>query len=267
MPKANWISRLPGLDDPGGYGDNYVNRVSGWWTPSVGGNYVFYLAADDDTDVYLSTDATPANKKMIVQELDWRGTRAWTNDPGYRCSSTYVAPDFSMPWISGVPIVAGTRYYIEAVHHNGGGGDNLGVTYRLTTETEWTDWTTNGAPGRLTNNLTFYTWPATTLAWATQPTNTAVYDLSGVTFRCSATTDSELAPAYQWYRNGQIIPNAIGTSYTINPVVFANNNNDTFFVVANTQIGAFPSPARWRHSLCCRPSSRPALPKLRCMPV
>jgi len=230
VPKATWLGRLPGLDDPGGYGDNYVNRVSGWWTPTVTGKYVFYVAADDDTDVYLSTDATPANKVLIAQEQDWNGTRAWTNDPSYRASSTFGVPD-------GIPLAAGSKYYIELVHHNGGGGDNLGLTYRLTTETEWTNWTTNGAPSRMTNGLSFYTWPATTLVWAAQPTNTSVYDLSGVTFRCNATTDSELAAQYQWYRNGQMITNATGSSYTINPVVFANNHNDKFFVVANTQVG------------------------------
>lgn len=237
VPKANWLSRLPGLDDPGGYGDNYVNRVSGWWTPTVSGNYVFYVAADDDTDVYLSSDATPANKKLIAQEANWNGTRAWTNDPGNRSSATFLDSEGQMPWASGIPLTAGNKYYIEAVHHNGGGGDNLGVTYRLTTETEWTNWTTNGAPSRLTNGLTFYTWPATTLTWAYEPTNTAVFDLSGMTMRARATTDSELAPRYQWYRNGTNIPNATGESYTINPVVFANNNNDTFFVVANTDVG------------------------------
>jgi hypothetical protein len=239
VPKATWLSRLPGLDDPGGYGDNYVNRVSGWWTPTVGGNYVFYVAADDDTDVYLSTDATPGHKQLIAQELDWHGTRAWTNDPPNRSSMTFTNEDgFTTPWSSGIPLTAGSKYYIEVVHHNGGGGDNLGVTYRLTTETEWTNWTTNGAPSRLTNGLTFFTWPPTTLDWAVQPTNTAIYDLSGVTFRASATTDGELAPAYQWYRNGQIITNATGSSYSINPVVFANNNNDKFFVVARTQVGS-----------------------------
>jgi hypothetical protein len=237
VPKANWLSRLPGLDDPGGYGDNYVNRVSGWWTPTVAGNYVFYVAADDDTDVYLSTDANPANKRLIAQELNWLGTRGWTNDPPNRSSVTFTNGDGSTPWASGIALAAGTKYYIEAVHHNGGGGDNLAVTYRLTTETEWTNWTTNGAPSRLTNGLSFYTWPATTLVWASQPTNTGIYDLSGVTFRTRATTDSELAPRYQWYRNGAIITNATADSYTINPVVFANNNNDTFFVVAKTDIG------------------------------
>ncbi len=238
VSNATWMSRLPGLDDPGGYGDNYVNRVSGWWTPTVGGSYVFYVAADDDTDVYLSTDATPEHKQLIAQELNWSGTRAWTNDPPNRSSMTFTNGDgVTTPWASGIPLVAGTKYYIEAVHHNGGGGDNLGVTYRLTTETEWTNWTTNGAPSRLTNGLSFYTWPPTTLAWAVQPTNSGIYDLSGVTFYCSATTDGELAPAYQWYRNGQIITNATSSSYTINPVVFANNNNDKIFVTASTQVG------------------------------
>jgi len=45
----------------GAAGDNYGDSLSGWITPAVSGEYYFFLASDDASQLWLSTDSNPAN--------------------------------------------------------------------------------------------------------------------------------------------------------------------------------------------------------------
>src|SRR5439155_1355797 len=54
-----------------GFADNYANRFSGFFIPPTTGDYVFFVCSDDDSDLFLSTDDKPANKRMIAQETNW----------------------------------------------------------------------------------------------------------------------------------------------------------------------------------------------------
>src|SRR5258706_13005353 len=59
------------------FADNYANRFSGLFVPPTTGDYVFFIAGDDDSDLFLSTDDTPANKRLIAQEASWSNDRNW----------------------------------------------------------------------------------------------------------------------------------------------------------------------------------------------
>jgi hypothetical protein len=74
VPTAHW-QRNPSADD-------YGSRVSGWLIPTETADYVFFIAADDSSSLYLSTDATPANLKLIAADQGWQNTRAWTGVGG-----------------------------------------------------------------------------------------------------------------------------------------------------------------------------------------
>ena len=54
--------------------------------------------------------------------LSQKRSDQWTNGLG-------VAP-----YKNGIPLVAGQKYWIEAVHHEGGGGDQVGATFKLITD-------------------------------------------------------------------------------------------------------------------------------------
>ena len=58
------IDDLPGDD----FADNYGAQVVGYFHPPVDGEYVFTVNADDAAYLYLSTDATRANKQLIAQK-------------------------------------------------------------------------------------------------------------------------------------------------------------------------------------------------------
>jgi len=117
--------------------NNYAQRVSGFFVPQVSGNYVFFANSDDDSDLFLSTDNTPANKRLIAQESGWSNPDQWLAVGGgstvaQKRSDTFTDPvTLTQPFASGIPLVAGSHYYIEDVMHQGGGGDNLGATYKL----------------------------------------------------------------------------------------------------------------------------------------
>src|SRR6185369_8728936 len=57
----NYVHTLPTFEAPSNFGANYAQRVSGIFTPAVTGDYNFIIATDDDSDLFLSTDASAAN--------------------------------------------------------------------------------------------------------------------------------------------------------------------------------------------------------------
>jgi hypothetical protein len=133
----------PALESGTNFADNYANRFSGFFIPPATGKYVFFIAADDDSDLFLSTDASPANKKLIAQEAGWSGVRNYTAVGGTSLPEDKRSDSFSLSeWPTGgaeISLTAGEKYYIEAVHHEGTGGDNLAVTYKLATEPDPAD--------------------------------------------------------------------------------------------------------------------------------
>jgi len=242
---ATRITRLAALDSTGGMGNNYATRNSGWFIPPATDNYVFFIATDDDTDLFLSTDNNPANKRLIAQEGAWAPYRNWLTDnggiPNTQERSDMWSPDggVNMPYAAGIPLTVGVPYYIEVVFHQGTGGDNMGVTYQTIPQIQDPNWPinfTNGAPSLLTSGLVLMTGPTTTLTWSQQPTNTSVSQGNSATFYAQATTDSEFRLLYQWYRNGSPIAGATGTSWSTGATTPANNG-DVITIVASTVYG------------------------------
>ena len=97
--------------------DNYAARIYGYLCPPQSGNYIFYIASDDASELWLSTDENPSNKIKIAYALSWTNAREWTK----------YASQKSVP----IHLQAGHRYYVEALHKEGGGGDNLAVAWQL----------------------------------------------------------------------------------------------------------------------------------------
>lgn len=239
---ANWLAVMSNLDNPGGYGSNYVTRVSGWFLPPTTDNYVFFVATADDSDLFLSTDATAENKVYIAQEPGWSGLDAWLNGGTQARSDTFVNPvTGATPGANGIPLTADEPYYLELVHHEDGGADNFGVTYQTATQMAGPNWAnvfTNGAPSLLqasNHNIMLATWPPTTLTWITQPTNTTGTAGFPVTFYAQAASDSEFLVNYQWYRGGAAIAGATTTSYSIGATAAADNGAQIYVVAATAE--------------------------------
>jgi hypothetical protein len=147
------VLSLSSFETPNNQSDSFTVRVSALFKPPVNGNYVFFVCSDDDSDLFLSTDATPALKRQIAAEPGWSAVRNWTgangNGAGLNAAQSIAQkrsdkwipdpvndPTATPPFASGIPLLAANTYYIEGVSHEGGGGDNFAATYKLVGEAD-----------------------------------------------------------------------------------------------------------------------------------
>lgn len=101
---------------PINWADDYGQRVRGYLYPPATGDYTFWIASDDASELRLSSDAFPFNKKRLCGVSGWTPSRAWDNNPEQKSKS--------------ITLQAGRKCYIEALHKEGGGGDNLAVAWQ-----------------------------------------------------------------------------------------------------------------------------------------
>ena len=109
----NITDTLPSFEAPTNWADDYGTRMRGYITAPVTGNYIFWIASDDQSELWLSINDNPASKVRIALVSDWTDSREWG-----KLSSQKSAV---------IPLTAGQRYYVEALQKEAGGGDNLAV--------------------------------------------------------------------------------------------------------------------------------------------
>ena len=106
------------VNPPGNVRDNYGWHLSGFIHPPETGEYIFSVATDDNSELWLSTDADPSNARKITQESTWVGVRAFQPMSDETTSSPVL-------------LEAGKAYFIECFAKEGGGGDNMAVAWSL----------------------------------------------------------------------------------------------------------------------------------------
>jgi hypothetical protein len=188
------------FETPSNYADNYGQRVWGYIVAPEDGSYTFYIASDDSSELWLSTDESPLNKIPIATVNGNTGSREWT-----KYESQTSAP---------IILQKGNRYYIEALHKEGTGSDNLAVAWTLPSQAGLT----NSTNVILSANIAALGNPETTTLQITQqPTNMTAVQNRQVTFQIAANGSSELGTnvIYQWQREGTNIAGANNASYTL----------------------------------------------------
>jgi hypothetical protein len=105
------------FEGPKDFADNYGTRVRGYLHPPATGTYVFFATTDDDSELWLSLDDTPARKRKIAGVIGSTGSREWDH-----AEAGKSAP---------IPLKAGKRYYVELLHKEGGGHDHFAVGWQL----------------------------------------------------------------------------------------------------------------------------------------
>lgn len=94
----------------------FGRRISGWIQPTKTADYIFYLASDDGGRLSLSTDESTGNLREIARVDGWAGSRAWSS----------LGPEsMSQP----IRLIAGRRYFVEALHKEGGGWNSFSVAW------------------------------------------------------------------------------------------------------------------------------------------
>ncbi|MDB6068549.1 MAG: hypothetical protein JWR26_4757 [Pedosphaera sp.] len=120
---TNSLGTLEGITD---YADNYGERIRGYLTAPVTGNYYFWIAASDSAELWISNDEEPANKvrrayvlpsaNPVPPPANGTAPRQWN-----------LQPNQKSPWLA---LVAGQQYYVEILHKAGAGtNDNFAVAW------------------------------------------------------------------------------------------------------------------------------------------
>ncbi len=95
--------------------DTYSRRLTGYLRPPATGQYTFWIASDDASRLFLSTDTSEGNKVQIANLSGWTNFQSWDSN----ASQKSVA----------VPLVAGQIYWLEVHHQEGSGGDHVSVAW------------------------------------------------------------------------------------------------------------------------------------------
>ena len=106
---------LTTLEAPSNWSGHYGQRISTLLMPTVTGDYTFYIAGDDNADLWLSTDTDRQNAGRIAQVTTATGAREWGKNEEQR----------SEP----IPLVAGQSYYLEILHKEYYGSDSVAVAW------------------------------------------------------------------------------------------------------------------------------------------
>lgn len=105
------------FEGPVNIADDYGSRLSGLLISPVSGKYTFYIAADNKAELWLSGSEDPSDKKKIAEVTSYTSSQQWDK----------YASQKSVEII----LEEGKKYYIEAIHKEGAGGDNLAVGWQL----------------------------------------------------------------------------------------------------------------------------------------
>src|SRR2546427_5509566 len=191
------------FEAPSNFADNYGQRMRALLVPPVTGNYVFWISSDDNSVLYLSTDADPAHKAQIASVTSWTNSRQWNTYPSQKSAT--------------ISLTNGFRYYIEALQKEGGGGDNLAVTWQKPGDPA----PANGAAPIPGSYLAPYGLGPPIIT--SQPANVAVVEYGSATF--TVQLSHVLGAVFQWQRNGASIPGATNSSYFISSVALSDSGS------------------------------------------
>lgn len=109
--------QLTRFEGPSNVTNEYGDRIRGYICPPASGNYTFWIASDDYSDLYLSSNDQPSNKKRIAWVKGATQPRQWDK---YGSQQSVV-----------VYLEEGKKYYIETLHKEAYGDDHLAVGWQL----------------------------------------------------------------------------------------------------------------------------------------
>lgn len=230
---------------PGDVYNNYGVQIVGYFYPPTSGDYIFKIAADDNARLYLSTDADPANKKLIAIEPQWNPVRDFDGTSRRNAtnpennSQTWTGTEWPTkdPVMGGakITLTAGRAYYIEALMKEGGGGDNLAVAVQ---DPGFLIDSSLPIPGQYLSSFDKNSGPVTIV---TQPADATVDEGRPVSF--TVEVDGTPPYTYQWKKNGADITDATNKVYSIQYASFADNGARFSVTVTGAQGTATSSQA------------------------
>lgn len=105
---------------PADVADNYGSRVRAMLVPPLTGTYRFFVASDDSSQLRISSSTNPAAVSVVGSVSGYTSQNVW---------NTYASQTGTRT------LIAGQRYYLEALHKEGGGGDHLSAAWVMPGDT------------------------------------------------------------------------------------------------------------------------------------
>ncbi|HLP78500.1 MAG TPA: cadherin domain-containing protein, partial [Candidatus Paceibacterota bacterium] len=96
--------------------DNFGAVLRGYLIPPATGSYTFWIASDDESQLYFSTSTNPATISLVASVNGWTSPREWTKYSGQKSAARVLT--------------AGQGYYVEVRMKEGTGGDNVAVAWQ-----------------------------------------------------------------------------------------------------------------------------------------
>ena len=227
------------LEIPTNVKDHFCVYFKGLLIAPETGNYRFAVSSDDYSQLYLSTDATAANKTLVAEQTSWCNTR------GFDTGNGGTAPTQS----GDIYLEAGKNYYFEAYMLENEGGDNFAVAWSLPSQgpTRVPDDATPISAAYVLNLEAEVNPANTTLEIVSQPPATVTaYENGAASLPVVVNYTSDLgdvAPKYTWYLKNDTLTG--GAWLPVNSVTFTES---TSVSGANTSTLQFRNLQGWEHS-------------------
>jgi hypothetical protein len=225
------VQFVSAFESPLNQADNYGVVLQGYLVPPTTGDYVLYLSSDDEGLLLLSTDSSPANKRLIAREPSWNGLRQWTN-------SVNQASRGSPPLNVSAPISleAGGIYYVEALLKEGGGDDHLSVAWQIPGGSPPE---TGSAP--IASNYLRAPLVEGPAIFLSDPQSQTVDELQAVTL--SGEVLARPPVSLQWLRDSSPVGGATNGRLTLNSAALADSGVKFQLVASNAWGSVTSSPA------------------------
>ncbi|HEX4119434.1 MAG TPA: DUF1800 family protein [Verrucomicrobiae bacterium] len=121
---ANVTNALGGLQGITDFGDNYGERIQGYFTAPVTGNYYFWIAGSDSAELWISNDGDPVNKVKRAYVMPTANPSPPPTN-GTAPLQWNLQTNQQSGWLA---LTAGQAYDIEVLHKAGvGPKDNWAV--------------------------------------------------------------------------------------------------------------------------------------------
>ena len=107
---ANRLETSPDMDD------DYGELLQGYLCPPQSGDYIFWIAGDDQNQFWLSSDRTPQNRSLTAFIPAWTEYREWNKYPEQKSAT--------------IRLLANQAYYFEVLHKESIHGDSVSVAWQ-----------------------------------------------------------------------------------------------------------------------------------------
>jgi PA14 domain len=111
------VTTVVGAAVPQDIGNKFASRIRGYITAPVTGAYTFWIASDDESELRLSSSASKLGRARVASVVNWVDPFDWDVMPSQKSSL--------------ISLVAGQKYFIEALHKDAFGGDHLAIAWQI----------------------------------------------------------------------------------------------------------------------------------------